>query len=335
MSDEVLHLAVGRSTAAEVWHSVCTALGSTTQARCLNLLGQFQALRQGNATPTEYLGRAELLVEALAQAGQPLTMSEQNLYVLRGLRPEYRSYAAALTANTPVSLPQLADYLQAADFILADEFGAGGGNGGSTHAAFYAGRGTGQNGRGSSGQNGDGGGRNHRGGRGGRNQRGGRGGRGVPRCQICRAQGHTAVYCYKRYTTQPPAQAHVAVSGESPATTPPPSESWYPDTGATAHATPDAGMLTTSDEYNGPDTLRVGNGTGLVISRVGDASIPSESKQLFLSNVLHVPNLTVPLLSVQKFATENHVFFEFHSNCFIVKDSNTNAILLKGPTSGG
>ncbi|XP_019182104.1 PREDICTED: uncharacterized protein LOC109177242 [Ipomoea nil] len=65
MSDEVLHLAVGWNTAAEVWRSITTALGSNTQARCLNLLGQFQSLRQGNASPAEYLGRAELLVKPL------------------------------------------------------------------------------------------------------------------------------------------------------------------------------------------------------------------------------------------------------------------------------
>ncbi|XP_019192513.1 PREDICTED: uncharacterized protein LOC109186811 [Ipomoea nil] len=45
MSDEVLHLAVGRNTAKEVWDSITAALGSSTRARCLNLLGQFQSLR--------------------------------------------------------------------------------------------------------------------------------------------------------------------------------------------------------------------------------------------------------------------------------------------------
>ncbi|XP_019164361.1 PREDICTED: uncharacterized protein LOC109160529 [Ipomoea nil] len=85
MSDEVLHLALGRTTSAEIWQSITSALGSSSQARCLNLLGQFQVLRQGNSTTAEYLGRAGVLVEALAQAGRPLSLMEQNLYVLRGL----------------------------------------------------------------------------------------------------------------------------------------------------------------------------------------------------------------------------------------------------------
>ncbi|XP_019175725.1 PREDICTED: uncharacterized protein LOC109171047 [Ipomoea nil] len=41
MADEVLHLAVGRNTSMEVWDSITTALGSSSRARCLNLLGQF------------------------------------------------------------------------------------------------------------------------------------------------------------------------------------------------------------------------------------------------------------------------------------------------------
>ncbi|XP_019159724.1 PREDICTED: uncharacterized protein LOC109156343 [Ipomoea nil] len=119
MSDEVLHLAVGRETAAEVWMSITTSLGSSTEARCLSLLDQFQMLRQGNLSTAEYLGRAEVLVEALAQAGRPLSSTEQNLYVLRGLRQDLRIMAASLTAtNHSISLPQLADFLQAQEFII-------------------------------------------------------------------------------------------------------------------------------------------------------------------------------------------------------------------------
>ncbi|XP_019157780.1 PREDICTED: uncharacterized protein LOC109154448 [Ipomoea nil] len=294
MSDEVLHLAVGRNTAAKVWRSVFTALGSNTQARCLNLLGQFQSLRQGNSSPTDYLGKAELLVATLAQARHPLSLAEQNLYELRGLRPEYMSYAASLTANSSVTLPQLADYLQAADFILTDDYlPAGDGVPVASHAALYAERGRGGHGN----PHGSGG---RRGGRNSNNGHGGRGGRGPPRCQICRAQGHTAVYCYKRYSTQPPTQANITVSGDATSAPVPSTDAWYPDTGATAHATPDAEMLTTSEDYNGSDTLRVGNGTGLAISQIGHTSIPSVSKQLLMYNVLHVPTLTVPVIICTK-----------------------------------
>jgi hypothetical protein len=44
-------------------------------------------------------------------------------------------------------------------------------------------------------------------------------------------------------------------------------------------------------------------------------------KRIFtLSNVLHVPYITKPMLYVQKFCRDNHVYFEFHDYLFYVKD---------------
>ncbi|XP_019173816.1 PREDICTED: uncharacterized protein LOC109169389 [Ipomoea nil] len=209
LSEEVMYLALGQTTARGVWTAAETALGSSTQVRCLNLLGQIQSLRQGDSSTSEYLGRAQHLVQDLALAGRTLTPSEQNLYVFRGLRPEFRSMASALAINgTPVSIPQLADFLQAQQFIHEDDF--------PTHtsaavagspSAMYASRGGG--GRR---QHGDGG-RQSRGGGGRGNQRGGRGGRGRSggvHCQICSKQGHSAAFCYRRYS-EPPPTAHVAL----------------------------------------------------------------------------------------------------------------------------
>ncbi|XP_019176902.1 PREDICTED: uncharacterized protein LOC109172209 [Ipomoea nil] len=318
-----MHLAVGRATSRDVWLSITAALGSSTRARCLNLLGQFQSLRQGDSSAAEYLGRAQLLVEQLSQAGRPMSLDEQNLYVFRGLIPEFRAVAASLTVTgSPVTIPQLADFLQAQEFIYADEFLPVDQHRNSSPVAMYAGQG--QNRR----QNSNGGGRGqHRGrgqnrGRGGRGQNRGGGG-GSPRCQICRCHGHTAVYFSKRYNTQPPApsQAHVATTGDDGAGSA--LETWFPDTGATAHATPDSGMIDQAEEYTRGDVLRVGNGTGLGISSVGHAFIPSVSKNLKLSNILHVPKLSVPLLSVHRFTSDNAVFFEFHNTYFVVKDSIT------------
>ncbi|XP_019160053.1 PREDICTED: uncharacterized protein LOC109156664 [Ipomoea nil] len=334
MADEVLHLALGRDTSAAIWTSITGALGSSSQARCLTLLSQIQMLRQGNATTADYLGRAGILVEALIQASRPPTLMEQNLYVIRGLRPELKALATSLTATgAALTLTHLSDFLQAHEFILVDDYPSL--DTGVAHTAMYARTGWGSHGGGRQQQSSQ----QQRGGWPGcgGQHRGGRGGRGTPRCQICRSHGHSAIYCYKRYTTQPPQpQAHVATSGEAPA--PPstvPGDGWYPDTGATAHATPDPSMLSQSDEYGGSDVLRVGNGAGLSISRIGRATIPSLSKPFCLNNILHVPILSVPLLSVNKFAIDNNVFFEFHANYFTVKDSTTNTILLKGPTAGG
>ncbi|XP_019174272.1 PREDICTED: uncharacterized protein LOC109169838 [Ipomoea nil] len=142
----------------------------------------------------DYLGRAQMLDEALVQAGRPLSLMEQNLYVFRGLRPELKAIAASLTASgNPVTLAHLSDHLQAHEFILVDDYPSAV-EPGVLATAMYAGRAPNNSGRQT---------QNHRGrgGRGGQG-RGRRGGRnGNPRCQICRSHGHTAVYCFKRYST--------------------------------------------------------------------------------------------------------------------------------------
>lgn len=79
------------------------------------------------------------------------------------------------------------------------------------------------------------------------------------------------------------------------------SHKWFPDTCATNHATPNVTALSGFEEYSGGDTLRVGNGSGLHISHVGHTLIPSSSRTLHMSDVLHVPGLSASLLSIQCF----------------------------------
>jgi histone deacetylase 1/2 len=54
-----------------------------------------------------------------------------------------------------------------------------------------------------------------------------------------------------------------------------------------------------------------------------------------LSNVLYVPHITKPLLSVQKFFRDNHIYFEFHASMFYVKDLVTKEVLLSGQSHDG
>ncbi|XP_019170988.1 PREDICTED: uncharacterized protein LOC109166469 [Ipomoea nil] len=250
-------LAVGRETSRDVWLAINESLASSTRARCLNLLGQFQTLRQGSMTASEYLGKAKLLVEALSLAGHHLTLDEQVLYVLRGLRPEFRALASAPTVTgKSVTLSQLGDLLQAQDFIQGDDLSAMDAGNTSSPVALYAGRDgqtSGHGGRQSENQRGRG--------RGGGRQNGGGRGRGNPRCQICRSHGHTAVYCYKSYM-EPAPHANVAVAGGSPVDTTQP-DAWFPDTGASTNASSDEQQVGQSELYTGGDVLKVGNGAGL------------------------------------------------------------------------
>jgi hypothetical protein len=152
-------------------------------------------------------------------------------------------------------------------------------------------------------------------------------------CQICDRFGHTGANCFRRYSGAPGFQANVAVSGDNGDSNGP--HQWFPDTGATNHATPDSSLMTSATSYDGPETLRVGNGTGLPIVNVGSASLATDSMSFKLHDVLHVPGLSSSLLSVQRFAKDNNVFFEFHPLCFYVKDILTKKVLFKGHASGG
>jgi len=56
--------------------------------------------------------------------------------------------------------------------------------------------------------------------------------------------------------------------------------------------------LTASEPYFGNDNLHVGDGKGLPISHLDHTKIYTPHRSFTLSNVLHVPAITKPLLSV-------------------------------------
>ena len=64
------------------------------------------------------------------------------------------------------------------------------------------------------------------------------------------------------------------------------------------HVTPDLASMTSSEPYFGNDHLRVGDGKDLVISNFTHSKIHSLKRTFTLSNILHVPAIKKPLLSV-------------------------------------
>ena len=93
--------------------------------------------------------------------------------------------------------------------------------------------------------------------------------------------------------------------------------------------------MTVSEPYNSNDNLHVGNGKGLFISHIGHTKLYTPHRSFTLSNILYVPAITKPLLSVHKFRLDNNVYFEFHPFLFYVKDLNTNEVLLSGQSKDG
>lgn len=108
---------------------------------------------------------------------------------------------------------------------------------------------------------------------------------------------------------------------------------WFPDSGASSHVTSYSGNILHGAEYNGPEQLHMGNGKCLNIKRVGHTFVTSDfnpSVSLSLQNLLHVPSITINLVSVSKFANDDSVFFEFCSNYCLVKTQDTKETLLRG-----
>jgi hypothetical protein len=81
--------------------------------------------------------------------------------------------------------------------------------------------------------------------------------------------------------------------------------------------------------------LHVSDDKGLAISHIGHNTFHSPKHIFKLYNVLHVLYITKPLLSIQKFCRDNHVYFEFHTSVFYVKDLITNEVLLYSQSSDG
>jgi hypothetical protein len=89
------------------------------------------------------------------------------------------------------------------------------------------------------------------------------------------------------------------------------------------------------DRYHNHDQVRTANGAGMPINCVGSSLIPTPSRDLHLTNVLHVPQIHKHLISVHRFNLDNHTYIELHPYFFLIKDQVTRRTLLRGPCNGG
>jgi len=153
-----------------------------------------------------------------------------------------------------------------------------------------------------------------------------------PTCQVCGKLGHIALNCYRRFDLAFQA-ARPTLTAYNAGPSQPRDLNWYPDTGATHHITSDLNNLNLhSEAYDGHDEIQVGNGTRLVIKNTGISTL---SPNFILRSVLHVPQITKNLLSIQKFTSDNNVYVEFYPSCFFVKDRISGKILHQGPSRHG
>jgi hypothetical protein len=71
------------------------------------------------------------------------------------------------------------------------------------------------------------------------------------------------------------------------------------------------------------------------IPHIGTSIVPTPTRNLTLTNVLHVPTAHKNLISVHRFTLGNDTFIEFHPFFFLIKDRQTKKVLLHKPCKGG
>jgi hypothetical protein len=283
----------------------------------------------------EYHGRMRSLGDDMAVAGRTFDDDELVEYILTGLDEEYDSLVSSVLRHAdPISMGEL--YSQMLAFETRIELRNK--NNGSGSSANTTSRGRGRGGSGRSGYGGNRGGRGSNspaqcGGHGGFNphQAGHGGSNGAPSerptCQVCHKIGHTNDRCWYRYDEgYTPDPRHAAATTNSYTV----DTNWYTDTGVTDHITRELEKLALREKYNGGEQIHATNGVGMSISRVSEATIHTQNRNLKFNHVLHVPQASKNPVSVHGFTSDNNVFLEYHPYFFFVKDRATKKLLLKG-----
>jgi hypothetical protein len=107
----------------------------------------------------------------------------------------------------------------------------------------------------------------------------------------------------------------------------------YDDSSTNAHITPDLDNLNIQKPFQNTNTVAMGNGASLIIANNGSTILHSShhSKSVFnlKKNVLHYPNASTNIISIQQFCLDNACYFILIATHFYIIDLQTITILLE------
>lgn len=99
-------------------------------------------------------------------------------------------------------------------------------------------------------------------------------------CQIRGRQNHATFECYYRLDPRYQPSSSRGLSSQAlmaTSSTSVPTQQWFFDSGATHHITSDLNSLSTYDNYNGQDSISVGNGSTVPIQNTGSGQVFEEN----------------------------------------------------------
>ena len=115
-----------------------------------------------------------------------------------------------------------------------------------------------------------------------------------------------------------------------------PAPEWVMDSGATAHLSSDAGILSSLSHHPIYRHVVVGDGSTVPVTTSGHSSLPSlfPNRPLHLRHVLVTPSIIKNLISVRKLTTDNLVSVEFDPLGVSVKDLRSKEVIARFNSSG-
>ncbi|GKV29651.1 hypothetical protein SLEP1_g38555 [Rubroshorea leprosula] len=309
VSENITPYIAAAATAQQAWETLAKLYANRSRTRVITLKERLQNMKRAGRSVSEYLRDLKTVADELGIVDQPLTDDDLTVYILNGLGSEFREIAASLRArDSSLSFDDLHDRLVAheerlhrednrvdltpatAHFAAAPMAPRSG-----MHSSSFMGTGASQN-------------RNsvflqppNRGNRGVQNSTNrtyGNRKRGFgPRfnnrpgnfaCQLCGHTGHFAKNCpnYRVQAVSPMANIASSLVAFS--------DDCLLDSGANNHVTTDLTNLALHSEYNGPDELQIGDGTGLKITHVGHSTLSTPTSSLPLRNMVQVVSSPLP-----------------------------------------
>ncbi|KAI0528816.1 hypothetical protein KFK09_001359 [Dendrobium nobile] len=319
ISSSILPYVLNLESTSAIWTTLQTRFQSTNRSRVIQLKNALHNVALKNLTMVQYLNEVKTLVDQIAAAGGHIEEEDIILYILRGLPPQYQSFKTSIrTMTQPLNLDQLYSFLITEEIHMTADF-ANPAVTESSNTALFSNRGRGRRNRG----------RSY-----GSTHSVKESSTPAPTCQICLKRGHTANDCWHRMNaqfvpkTQPSNKALVAEPSSD-------YTDWYLDSGASSHLTKSLNNLSISSPYHGTDGITIGDGSSVSIANSGKGLLPTPSRKLTLSKILHSPSIHYNLLSISQLTKDNNIAIIFNPSGFVFKDLTTQQVILQGPCREG